>query len=164
VTILSSARRLAGQPIAWRLSLRNAVLRFGLALAMVASVFSTAPAPVSAATRCWCMDYVQNYIGHINAYYAKDAGPALRAMGYRESSTPMGINDVVVMQPNFAGADPTAGHIAFLASYRISGSTVTIMLRGANQPGGWWTDHGCYNVSQWTFSYTSNWGIRFYRK
>jgi hypothetical protein len=110
------------------------------------------------------MTYVQNYIGHINTYYAKDAGAALKAMGYRESSTPMGINDIVVLQPGFVGADATAGHIGFLASYGYSGSTTYATLRGANQPGGWWNDHGCYNTSNWSFSYTSNWGIKFYRR
>ena len=137
-----------------------------LAALAVAAFVGVAPPSASAgtATFCQCVIYVQNYIGHINTNYAKDAGPALKAMGYRESSTPMGINDIVVLQPGFAGANATAGHIGFLAKYSYSGSTVSVMLRGANQPGGWWTDHGCYNVSQWSFSYSNNWGIKYYRR
>jgi hypothetical protein len=137
------------------------------ALAIAASVASL-PTEVAAATPaaapCQCVNYVQNYIGHINTYYAKDAGPALKAMGYRESASPMGINDIVVLQPGFAGARP-GGHIAFLASYSISGGTVSVILRGANQsPSGWWTDHNCSNVSRWSFSYSNNWGIKYYRR
>jgi hypothetical protein len=144
-------------------TLRN-LTRLVAALTMAVGVASASQiAKASDATYCQCVTYVQNYIGHINTYYAKDAGPALKAMGYRESGSPMGINDIVVLQPGFAGADGTAGHIAFLASYSISGGTVSVILRGTNQPGGWWTDHNCYNVSRWSFSYTNNWGIRYYR-
>ena len=134
-----------------------------LAIAAIAPLTSPLPAHAAAASYCQCVTYVQNYVGYINAYYAKDAGPALKARGYRESATPMGINDIVVLQPGFAGASGY-GHIAFLASYRKSGSTVTATLRGTNQPGGWWTDHSCYNVSLWTITYSNNWGIRFYRR
>jgi hypothetical protein len=127
-----------------------------------------APQPAAAAAPvvyCECMTYVQNYVGHIPVLYAKDAGPALRQMGYRESKTPMGINDIVVLQPYFANANATAGHIAFLASYSISNGWVSVILRGANQSKyGWWTDHGCYNVNRVSFSYNNNWGIRFYRR
>jgi hypothetical protein len=119
-------------------------------------------ATTTTASLCDCVPYVQNYIGHINTYYAKDAGPALKAMGYRESTSPMGINDIVVLQPGFAGAYPP-GHIAFLASYSSKGGTVSVILRGANQPGGKWTDHGCSNVSRWPFSYSNGSGIRYYR-
>lgn len=140
------------------------------ALVLAASVGSVSPqlaAAAPAAGPCWCVVYVQNYIGHINTGLAKDAGPPLRAMGYRESTSPMGINDIVVLQPGWA-VEPNngAGHIAFLASYRISGGTVYVTLRGANQPGGTWTDHNCTNVSLWSFSYSSssNWGIKYYRK
>ena len=124
-----------------------------------------AATPAAAATSCECVIYVQNYIGHINTYYAKDAGPALRAMGYRESASPMGINDIVILQPKFAGAF-AAGHIAFLASYRSSGGTVSVTLRGTNQPApnGKWTDHNCFNVSLWSFSYSNSSGIRYYRR
>jgi hypothetical protein len=128
------------------------------------SLFGSSPASAATTSYCQCVGYVQNYIGHINTYYAKDAGPALEAMGYRKSATPMGINDIVVLQPGFAGA-PGAGHIAFLASYSTKGSTVSVILRGANQGNnGWWTDHGCYNVNRWSFSYSNNSGIRYYRR
>jgi hypothetical protein len=116
------------------------------------------------ASFCDCVPYVQNYIGHINTWYAKDAGPALKAMGYRESTSPMGINDIVVLQPRFQGANATAGHIAFLASYSSKGGTVSVILRGANQPGGKWTDHGCSNVSRWSLSYSNGSGIKYYRR
>jgi len=122
------------------------------------------PASAEAASFCQCVTYVQNYIGHINTLYAKNAGPPLKAMGYRESGSPMGINDIVVLQPGFAGANATAGHIAFLASYTKSGNTFSVILRGANQPGGWWTDHNCSNASRWSFSYANNSGIRYYRR
>ncbi len=121
-------------------------------------------ASAAPASFCQCVIYVQNYIGRINTGHAKDAGQALKARGYRESTSPMGINDIVVLQPNFKGANPTSGHIAFLASYSSRGGTVSVILRGANQPGGWWTDHGCYNVSRWSFSYSNGWGIKYYRR
>jgi hypothetical protein len=136
-----------------------------LAALMLVVFVASAPTPAAAAdaTYCQCVAYVQNYIGHIDTLYAKDAGPALKRMGYRESQTPMGINDIVVLQPGFAGA-PSAGHIAFLASYSSSGGTVSVILRGANQSSsGWWTDHGCYNVNRWSFSYSNNSGIMYYR-
>jgi hypothetical protein len=143
-------------------------------LVLAASVASVSPqvaeAAPAAAVKCWCVIYVQNYIGHINTQLAKDAGPPLRAMGYHENTSPIGINDIVVLQPGFVrGVDPQAGHIAFLASYRVSGGTVSVTLRGADQPvpgENPWTDHNCYNVTLWSFSYSSsnNWGIKYYRK
>jgi len=139
----------------------SSLVAFGVAAFVGIAPPAAAAAPASF---CECVIYVQNYIGHINTYYAKDAGPALRSMGYRESSTPMGVNDIVVLQPGFAGADATAGHIAFLAQYSRNGSAVSVMLRGTHQPGGWWTDHGCKNVSQWSFSYSNGWGIKYYRR
>lgn len=143
-------------------------------LVLAASVGSVSPqvaaAAPAAAVWCECVIYVQNYIGHINTGPAMNAGPALKAMGYRESSSPMGINDIVVMQPGWA-VEPRggAGHIAFLASYRVSGGNVYVTLRGTHQTdqtSHWWTDHNCTNVSLWPFSYPSsnNWGIRYYRK
>jgi len=130
---------------------------------VVAGVGYTAPVEAASSSFCQCVTYVQNYLGYINTGAAKDAGPALQRMGYRASGSPMGINDIVVLQPGFAGAY-ASGHIAFLASWRVSGGTTTVTLRGTNQPGGWWTDHSCYNVSLWTISYSNNWGIRFYRR
>jgi hypothetical protein len=141
-------------------------------LVLAASVGSVSPqvaaaAPV-AAPWCQCVIYVQNYVGYINTQPAMGAGPPLKAMGYHENTSPMGINDIVVLQPGFAGAKP-GGHIAFLASYRVSGGTVYVTLRGTNQTdqsSRWWTDHNCDNVSLWSFSYSSsnNWGIKYYRK
>ena len=117
-------------------------------------------------TWCSCVVYVEKYTGHINTWYAKDSGPALKAMGYQESGTPTGVGDVVVLQPNFHGADGTAGHIALLNSYSIAGNTISVTLRGANQSvGGQYTDNGCNDVSLWSFSYSSNeQGIMYYHR
>ena len=79
-------------------------------------------------------------------FRSKDASPALRA--------------------KFAGAF-AAGHIAFLASYRSSGGTVSVTLRGTNQPPptvSGPTDHSCFNGSLWSFSYSNSSGIRYYRR
>src|ERR1035441_6397782 len=79
-------------------------------LVLAASVGSVSPqvaaaAPV-AAPWCQCVIYVQNYVGYINTQPAMGAGPPLKAMGYHENTSPMGINDIVVLQPGFAGAKP----------------------------------------------------------
>jgi hypothetical protein len=143
-------------------------------LATVGAIVTTASlatAPQAVAepyTHCECVAYVQNYIGHINTMLAKDSDAGLRALGWnRVSDTPMGINDIVVLQPGFNSAvNPSAGHIAWLAKYSTQGNTTSIMLRGANQGNlSTWNDHGCNNVSQWSFSYPNGKsGIKFYRK
>lgn len=135
---------------------------------MAVSLATAPQAAAASATNCQCVAYVQNYIGHINTGTAKDADAGLRSMGWNHvSSTPMGINDIVVLQPGFNSAvDPSAGHIAWLAKYSTQGNTTSIMLRGANQGSlPTWTDHGCNNVSQWSFSYPNGKsGIKFYRR
>ena len=87
----------------WLATIVAVTMPLGLASASPADAAAAAPAPF-----CECVIYVQNYIGHINTYYAKDARKGLLAMGYHEYTSPRGINDIVVLQPGFAGADRTA--------------------------------------------------------
>ena len=134
-----------------------------------------APAP-NAAVACSCLVYVQNYIGYTGATYAKDAGPAIENMGHARyypsySGAHPTSGDIVIMQPNFAGADATAGHIGFISNWQInSDGSMSLQLESANwEVGTPFTDNGCNNVtyaqipSSGSFSASAS-GIAFYRR
>lgn len=146
--------------------------RYLIALAVAVLAVGSFTSPALARSKCQCVEYVANHIGRMGVYAAKDAGPALRRLGYpRYRPSRHGLKprrgDIVVFQPGVMYAS-RYGHIGFVQSYRTDRKgRLVLYLRSAN----WRTRHlfrdrGCTNVSVVRMP-AVNWGRRgvaFYRR
>jgi hypothetical protein len=128
-----------------------------LLLAVLAVVLTTQP-PAQAQAFCQCMGYVQRSIGrHIPVWSAKDSGPPLARMGYRQVGAQNGA--IAVFQPSHGGVDRTHGHIGIV----VGTGNGSVTIRSANQ----WSRNqfaalGCGNVSDVAFRVNN--GVTFWAR
>lgn len=115
--------------------------------------------PASAATWCWCTNYVanrfgltQNFVdaGDWNNSHSRYGGRSyLESNGYSQVNPQPGA--IVVMERTFPGADSTYGHVGVAESIDANGR---LTLRGANQTSGslLTIEAGCNNVRSTLFA------------
>lgn len=108
--------------------------------------------------QCQCVAYVKNrytIVGGVGANGgAKDYGPILTnaTNNFTKVTTPQN-KDIIVLQPQFPGADNTYGHIALVGSVTNNANgSKTLVIYGANQGGTTWAEWCCSNVSAWAIT------------
>src|SRR4028118_374356 len=122
-----STKRLASAVVAASIS------SFSLGGLGVSLFFSAAPA--QATDYCQCVEYVKRRFGLSGAVgNAKDMIYSLPKLGFRQISSPQN-GAIVVMQPSVAGADSQFGHVGVVEQYTTTGNSLTLKIRGTNQPG-----------------------------
>lgn len=148
--------------------LRRVCARLVLSLALVASLAGVlavvAPQTVPtarAASYCQCTDFVASIwglTGYPDAKYWDTYLPGNYSWLFAQDGI-LQAGDIVVFQPGCYGGDGncggnhwmsvgSAGHVGVLDDVTwLDGSHVTLTLRGANQPGTWFTENNCYDVT-----------------
>ncbi|NOK60003.1 MAG: Surface antigen [Chloroflexi bacterium AL-W] len=120
-----------------------------VALCLLTTFVLSAPRSASAASWCWCTQYVYAAKGlgggYGDAHTWDDNNGILRQNGYYQVSSP-GYGDIVVYGTDRFGP---YGHVGIVTNVNSSSLTV----RGANQASSWatFTEHGCTNASQGNF-------------
>ena|SRR2546421_4867533 len=100
---------------------------------------------------CQCVEYTRSATG-IQIYgNANQWDNNAKSYGYRLSSVPV-VGGVVNFEAGAYGGDKLYGHVAKVTGYRDAGKYWTVQVRHANWPGSTFTDLGCSNVSDKTFT------------
>lgn len=101
-----------------------------------------------AAADCSCVSYVKNKFGLTESIgNAKDIGPRLRDLGFRQASNPQ-VGAVVIFQPSFGpGINQDFGHTGVISEVSERRGEWSIVVTGAAQGGESREDAGCSNVS-----------------
>ncbi len=118
--------------------------------------------PALASVYCQCVTYMKNVLRISGSTgNAHEWDTYLARNGWVESRPMQG--SIVVMERNYRGADPVAGHVGFLRGIDTSGRP---NVRGSNQGGNRSTEAGCNNVSNVTFgsSVVNNGAISFWTR
>ncbi len=131
-------------------------LAFASLFAFLLVAVCTAPGTQAAkASPCQCVAYARLATGIMIYGNANQWDNNAKAAGYRLSSVPV-IGGAINFEAGAYGADKYNGHVGKVTSYRDSGNYWTIQVRHANWPGSMFTDQGCSNVSDKTFTIKKN--------
>jgi len=107
------------------------------------AIAASVPQSAHANQYCQCVGYVKQVFGITRPMgNAKDMIYSLPNHGFSSVSEPQK-GDVVVMSDTFPGSDRTYGHVGLVEDI-VNGKVV---VRGANQGRGQFSEAGCRNVS-----------------
>jgi surface antigen len=129
---------------------------FAVIFALLIVAVCTAPNSEAAkATPCQCVAYTRSATGIMIYGNGNQWDNNAKAYGYRLSSVPV-IGGAINFEAGAYGADKNYGHVGKVTGYKDGGSNWIIQVQHANWPGSMFTDQGCSNVSDKTFTIKKN--------
>lgn len=130
----------------WRDTAARMVAILATTMGLLLTFAVTAP-PAGAASYCQCVTFVQRY-EHLSGAMANgtDMGRVLRRNGFRYIGHGVAPRPGDVAVWHTSGRSPY-GHVAVVHAIRLTRRGLTVVFRGANQGGHFFTQVSCHDVS-----------------